>query len=220
MRSRPGSALLPLQHRRHLARNLARRQVANDPQPRRQAELAIHRAANLARHADRRPRPFLLRSISWRSIIWRRVALFAAIPLRHPHRLDRLPVVAGDQVPLRPIHRAEGLDNRRQSHPQPRRGHALPQLFWPGRDFLQASHFLPVKGRFSCRTRYLGNPNALRASLSSSFQRPKRAPSGATPGASKVGVSSFPPVVIYLSENSASKIDHRAGPYSPRRKLP
>ncbi len=41
-------SLLPLEDRRNLSRDLARRQVADDSELRRQAELAVDRAANLA----------------------------------------------------------------------------------------------------------------------------------------------------------------------------
>ncbi len=51
----PNLHLLPLQHRNHLPGNLACRQVPHDSQLRRQAELAVHRAPNLARNANRRP---------------------------------------------------------------------------------------------------------------------------------------------------------------------
>src|SRR5437588_4319411 len=46
---------MPIQHRRHLSRDLARCQVALDAQLRRQAELTVHRTTHLARHTNRRP---------------------------------------------------------------------------------------------------------------------------------------------------------------------
>src|ERR1019366_2579331 len=51
----PNPHSLPVQHRRHLPRNLARRQIPPHPQLRRQTKLAIHRTPHLARHTNRRP---------------------------------------------------------------------------------------------------------------------------------------------------------------------
>ena len=105
-----GFGLLPLEHRRDLTGDLSGCQVADDSQLRRQAELATHRAANLARDADRRPRPGFLPQI----LVGRRlIAVLATVALGHPNCFDRLAIVSGDQISFCAIHGPERLDDLR-----------------------------------------------------------------------------------------------------------
>ena len=75
----------------------------------------------------------------------RTVAGFAVVTLRHPDRLNRLLIVAGDQVPLGPVHRAKTLHDLRQADPVAFRCQPFAKRFWPGRQLCQISNPAPVQ---------------------------------------------------------------------------
>src|ERR1700730_18456513 len=103
---------MAVKHSRDLAGDLASGQVPLHAQLCRQAELAIHRAADLARDADSGTPPCLSRFF---------VCSFAAVPLlavvafRHPHGLDDLAVSAANQITLRTVDGTEGFHDLRNA---------------------------------------------------------------------------------------------------------
>ena len=159
---------LAVEHRGHLSGDLASSQVAPHPQPRRQAELAVHRAAHLAGDADGGtlvavrcashktgcPRCLAFGHLGCRRRIERflfldcglaAVALLAAVAIGHPHCFDRLAVGHAHQIALGAVNGARRLRDLRQPHRVALCGEPLAKLHGQRRNLIERLHALLVE---------------------------------------------------------------------------
>src|SRR5208282_6892894 len=104
-----------------------------------------HGASHLARHANRSPAPSH-RSSSTLDLIPRfaSVAALAAISLRHPHRLHRLPVGEFHEIPDRAVARNKLARNRRRPHAPAFFGKSSAIFEWQRRNLVQPLNLLPI----------------------------------------------------------------------------
>src|SRR5208337_2851307 len=133
------------EHRRDLTDDFSRLQIPPDPKQRRETELAIHRASHLARYANRRPAPSL-RSRSTLDLVARfaSVAVLAAISLRHPDRLHRLPVGQFHQIAHRAVARNKRARNLRKPHSPTLLRQPSAIFEWQRRNLIQPLNLLPI----------------------------------------------------------------------------
>ena len=106
------------QHRADLSHDLSGGEVPLHTQKGRETEPAIHGTAYLAGDADRCPTPIPQARIGFVTGVTA-VAGFPAISLRHPDRLDRLPIGTSNEVTDCAVDRAEFAGDLGRSDRQP-----------------------------------------------------------------------------------------------------
>ncbi len=158
---------LALQYCDHLTGDLPRRQVALNPQLRGQTKLTVHRTAYLARNAYRCPMMFRRPRGRFFGSRFGPVASFSVVTLRHPDGLDRVGIVACDQVALSAVRRSEGLQNLRQPDPIPLGDQLLTKRFRPGGELAQIADPTPIErfGKLFCSVGRCGNISTQSAKL-------------------------------------------------------